>query len=107
MPLNLDMISECFRIGRYSITSHGFQELDNDHITIIKLETAIGHDSPEIIEDYPDDPRGASCLVLGWFEPDLPIHVCVGISSDMPEIITAYRPSPLKFHAPEFRRRRR
>ena len=106
MPLNLDMISKCFRTGRYSITKHGYQELDADSITIEKLEVAIGNDSPEIIEDYPNDPRGASCLVLGWFEPDLPIHVCVGISEQEPELITAYRPSSIKFHAPDFRRRR-
>ena len=107
MPLNLNMISGRFRDGRYSITKHGYEELDHDSITIEKLETDIGHDSPEIIEDYPDDPRGASCLVLGWFEPDLPIHVCVSMSDDEPEIITAYRPSSVKFYPPDFRRRRR
>jgi len=106
MPLDLNMISESFRNGRYSITAHGYQELDKDSITIEKLERAIGHDAPEIIEDYPNDPRGASCLVLGWFEPDLPIHVCVSMSDNQPEIVTAYRPSSIKFHPPDFRRRR-
>lgn len=106
MPFNLDRISEFFRTGRYAITKHGYEELDNDGITIERLEIAIGHDSPEIIEDYPNDPRGASCLVLGWFEPDHPIHVCVSMSSDEPEVVTAYRPSSRKFYPPEFRRRR-
>ena len=106
MPLELNAISECFRTGRYSITVHGYEELDNDSITIENLEEAIGHDEPEIIEDYPDDSRGASCLLLGWFEIGLPIHVCVGISDEMPEIITAYRPSTSRFIPPDFRRRR-
>jgi hypothetical protein len=80
--------------------------LDNDGITIERLETAIGGDSPEIIEDALDDPRGESCLILGWFEADLPIHVCVGTSDGQPEVITAYGPSSIKFVAPEFRVRR-
>jgi hypothetical protein len=106
MPLDLNMISECIRTGRYSITAHGYEELDNDNITIEKLEIAVGSDEPEIIEDYPDDPRGASCLILGWCKPDLPIHVCIGISNNEPEVITAYRPSPIKFRSPEFSKRR-
>ena len=106
MPPNLDMISEAFRNGSYSITTHAYEELDNDNFTIEKLETAIGNDDPEIIEDYPDDPRGASCLVIGWFGPDLPIHVCVGVSGAEPEVITAYKPSPIRFWPPDFRRRR-
>jgi hypothetical protein len=106
MPLSLNLISECFRTGNYNITKHGYEELDNDGITIKKLEIAIGQDSPEIIEDYPNDPRGHSCLIQGWFEPDLSVHVCVGISQDKPEVITAYRPNLRKFYPPEFRRRR-
>jgi hypothetical protein len=106
MPLSLDAVVERFRAQQYSITVHGYQELDKDGITIAMLETAIGRDSPEIIENYPADPRGAACLILGWYEPDLPIHVCVGLSGENPEIITAYKPSSVRFRAPEFRRRK-
>lgn len=102
----MNAISESFRQGKYSITRHGYEELDNDGITIEHLELAIGHDSPEIIEDYPYDPRGASCLVLGWCDPGEPIHVCMGVSDDKPEVITAYIPNPNKFYPPEFRQRR-
>ncbi|MEW5827450.1 MAG: DUF4258 domain-containing protein [Chloroflexota bacterium] len=107
MPLGIENVAECFRNGKYTITVHGYEELDKDSITVNILETAIGYDSPEIIEDYPTDPRGASCLVLGWPEPDIPIHVVVGISNENPEVITAYRPSSSKFYPPEFRQRKR
>ena len=106
MLSNIDAIAECFRDGKYSLTKHGYEELDNDNITIKKLEDAIGHDSPEIIEDYPNDPRGASCLIQGWFEADLSIHVCVNIVGDIPLVITAYRPNATKFLPPNFRKRR-
>lgn len=107
MPLNLKEISEFFRNGDYYITKHGYEELDNDNITIENLETAIGLDNPKIIEDYPNDPRGASCLVLGDADSEIKIHVCIGISGEKPEVITAYIPSPDKFYAPEFELRRR
>jgi hypothetical protein len=58
MPLNLEEVSEFFRNGDYYITKHGYEELDDDGITIERLETAIGLDNPKIIEDYPSDPRG-------------------------------------------------
>jgi len=31
--------------------------------------------SGEIIEDYPEDARGHSCLILGFGEEGRPIHV--------------------------------
>lgn len=107
MPLNLEEISEFFRNGDYYITRHGYEELDDDSITIEQLETAIGHDNPKIIEDYPNDPRGASCLILGDAISEIKIHVCIGVSGSKPEVITAYIPSPEKFCAPEFAVRRR
>lgn len=104
--MGLDIIVQCFRDGEYFITRHGYEELDNDEITIDMLERAIGQDSPEIIEDYPDDRRGAACLVSGWFESNDSIHVVVGISSEKPIVITAYKPSNEWFYPPDYKRRR-
>jgi hypothetical protein len=106
MPLDLNAIVECFRVGRYFITTHGYEELDNDNITIEILEKAIGDDSPVIIEDYPQDRRGASCLISGWFEPNQSIHVVVGVTGDEPVVITAYKPNFRVFYPPDYRRRR-
>jgi len=106
MPPSMDAIANFFRVGDYNITVHGYEELDNDSITIENLELAIGQDKPEIIEDYPTDARGASCLILGWCQTTVPIHVCVSISGDKPEVITAYRPNPKYFLPPYFRQRR-
>jgi len=106
MPPNMDAIASFFKDGEYNITIHGYEELDSDSITIENLELAIGQDEPEIIEDYPNDPRGASCLILSWCQPNIPIHVCVSISGDRPEVITAYRPNPLLFWPPYFQKRR-
>lgn len=59
----------------------------------------------EILESYPEDPRGASCLALG-FSKGQPIHVVCGRSkSDWLLIITVYIPREPKWRDPRTRRR--
>lgn len=48
----------------------------------------------EIIEDYPEDARGHSCLVLGWGNGGRCIHIVCSPKGDYLAIITAYLPSP-------------
>ena len=49
--------------------------------------------SGEVIEDYPDDSRGHSCLLLGEGEGNRRIHVVCAPKADYLAIITAYLPS--------------
>jgi hypothetical protein len=82
-----------FAEGRYGISiTHGYKRLRERGITIAELEQAIGHDSPEILEDYPNDTRGASCLVLGWIEEGNAIHVQIAYWTNEPLVVTVYRP---------------
>lgn len=46
-----------------------------------------------VIEDYPDDIRGHSCLILGAGDDARPIHIVCAPKSDYLAIITAYLPS--------------
>ena len=46
----------------------------------------------EIIEDYPEDVRGHSCLMLGYGEGGRPIHVVCSPKDDYLAIVTAYLP---------------
>jgi hypothetical protein len=48
--------------------------------------------SGSIIEDYPDDPRGISCLMLGFGAEGRPIHVVCAPREDYVAVITAYIP---------------
>lgn len=48
-------------------------------------------DSAEVIEDYPDDQRGSSCLVLGVTAKGRPLHVQCSYPPDV-VVITAYEP---------------
>lgn len=58
----------------------------------------------EIIEDYPSDVRGHSCLVLGFDAAQRPIHVVCAPKVDYLAIITAYIPDR-KMWSADFRRR--
>ena len=93
MPPKFPALRESFRQGAYNITTHGYEEMESDGITVAVLETAIGGDAPEVIEDYPQDDRAASCLVLGWTGPSEPIHTVIAYWSEAPILITAYRPN--------------
>jgi hypothetical protein len=43
----------------------------------------------DIVEDYPEDVRGHSCLMLGYGEDDRPIHVVCAPKADYLAVITA------------------
>ncbi|MDX6445297.1 MAG: hypothetical protein QOH71_2371 [Blastocatellia bacterium] len=45
-----------------------------------------------VVENYLTDPRGASCLLLGWGLGGRPIHVVCSPKPDFLAIITAYLP---------------
>jgi hypothetical protein len=61
--------------------------------------------SGEVIEDYPQDSRGPSCLLLGVEEGGRSLHVVCSPKDDYLAIITAYVPDPEQWSA-DFRRRR-
>jgi len=48
----------------------------------------------EVIEDYPEDPRGHSCLLLGCGDEGRAIHVVCSPKDDFLAIDTAYLPDP-------------
>ena len=78
--------------GRYGYSRHAERERELDMIYPWELEDALRNG--EIIENYPDDPRGASCLVLGFCGPK-PIHAVCTIKTEPEELflITVYDPS--------------
>jgi len=59
----------------------------------------------EIIEDYPEDARGHSCLMLGRGAANRPIHIVCAHKEDYLAIITAYIPGDKEWIA-DFKTRR-
>lgn len=60
----------------------------------------------EVVEDYPGDVRGHSCVLLGFGESGRPIHVVCSPKEDYLAIITAYIPDEKEW-ADGFRVRRK
>ena len=98
MPPSLQWLSDCFRHGNYAISEHAVSEMEYDDVTRQMLASAIGGDLPEVVEDYPHDLRGASCLVLVWLSPTEPVHVVIAYWTETPRVITVYRPSSERWH---------
>jgi len=92
--------------GQYEFSKHAEREREADQVSVTELEEALT--GCDIIEEYPDDPRGPSCLVLG-FSGNRPIHAVCAVKADPDEvlIITLYDPSrrPEKWTA-DYRRRK-
>lgn len=78
-------IRRLVRAGKYEFSVHAERERQTDKITTEDLERALIR--CEIVEDYPDDPRGASCLVLG-FAAERPIHVVCALKQDPEEVFS-------------------
>jgi hypothetical protein len=85
-------IRDLIRLGRYEFSKHAEREREADEISMAEFEEALAHCGT--IEDYPNDPRGSSLLVLG-FSGERPIHAVCALRTDPLEvlIITVYDPS--------------
>lgn len=59
----------------------------------------------ELVEDYPHDSRGHSCLLLGFGDIGRAIHVVCSPKTDYLAVITAYLPDTDQW-SPDYRRRR-
>lgn len=85
-------VKELIKSGRYEFSKHAEREREADRISVKELEEALI--KCKVIEDYPDDPRGPSFLILG-FSKDRPIHAVCSIRTGPDELllITVYDPS--------------
>ena len=79
--------------GEFEYSQHAVDQTTLRHIAVQELREAIA--SGEIIEGYPNDKYGPTCLVLGLTTAGRPIHVqCSHPSWHVIQIITAYQPDP-------------
>ena len=72
---------------------HAVQQMSRPERMISPADVRRVIDNGEVIEDYPDDPRGHSCLLLGHGIGNRPLHVVCAPKAEYLAIITAYLPS--------------
>ncbi len=86
------------RARQYRLSSHAEREREADQISMREIEEALLSARLDVIEDYANDPRGASCLLVGFTRKSKPIHLVCGISlPDVIVVITIYRPNPAEW----------
>lgn len=104
MPLAIAERMKLAASKRILFLGHAIRQMSHPERMITSTEVAAVIRAGEVIEDYPGDPRGHSCLLLGHGEGGRAIHVVCSPKDEYLAIITAYLPRVDKWSA-DFRRR--
>lgn len=89
----IEQIRDKIARNQFEFSEHAVSASILRHISVKELGEAIA--SGEIIEDYPDDKYGPSCLIVGFTLAYRPLHVqCSYPSRSLIKIITLYEPNP-------------
>ena len=77
---------------KYELSKHAVDQSIIRNISVAEVEEAVSGKC-EIIEDYPDDKYGPSCLILGWTRVGSPLHLqCSYPRRPLIKIVTLYEP---------------
>ena len=89
----IDLIRERFRRMEYEYSLHAFDQSIQRRISTREVEEAVG--TGEIVESYPSDKYGPSCLVFGRTATGRPLHIhCTAPTRNPVKVITLYQPEP-------------
>jgi hypothetical protein len=89
----IEEIREKIAWGQFEFSKHAVDRSITRHITLLEVREAIANG--EILEDYPNDKYGPSCLILGYTRVGRPLHIqCSYPSRPILKIITLYEPDP-------------
>lgn len=77
----------------YRITLHAARRMVQRHISVKEIEEAVLSAGAEVVEDYLDDPRSPSCLILGTTGNSRPLHIQCTYPPYV-SVVTAYEPRP-------------
>ena len=89
----IEAIREKVGQDAFEFSQHAIDQTILRRITLQEIRGAIA--SAEVIEDYPEDKYGPSCLLLGFTKVGRPLHLqCSYPSRPLIKIVTIYEPDP-------------
>ena len=92
----IDDIRDKITRGQFEFSQHAVDQSIVRHISVQELREAIA--VGEVIEDYPTDKYGPSCLVFGVTLAYRPLHIqCSYPSRPLVKIVTLYEPDPRRW----------
>ena len=90
--------------SQFEFTQHATDQSILRRISVRELREALANG--EVIEDYPEDKYGPSCLILGMTQAGRPLHIqCSYPSRPLVKIITLYEPDSRRWIDFTMRRR--
>lgn len=96
MAIDLAALREAFATQQYLLTRHASERAAGRAIRSREIEEAVLNG--EVIEDYPQDKYGPSCLILGYTAEKRALHVQVSYPPQV-KVITVYEPSAAEWEA--------
>ena len=79
-------------VKRILFLPHAIRQMSRPDRLITTSEIHRVIEKGEVIEDYPEDMRGHSCLILGFGDDTRPIHIVCSPKDEYLALITAYLP---------------
>jgi hypothetical protein len=77
----------------FEFSLHAVDQSLKRHISLVEIRQAVSNG--EVIETYPADKYGPSCLLLGFTMQGRPLHIqCSYPSRPLLKMITVYEPDP-------------
>ena len=102
MP-TIEELRRKFSHDQFEFSKHAVDQTILREISVQEIRDSIG--DGEIIEDYPDDKYGPSCLIFGMTKRKRPIHIqCSYPTRTLIKVITVYEPDPEKWIDHKIRR---
>ena len=95
MSETLGQIRELVAAGVWQPTHHALRRVQQRDLLLQDAVASLEHGT--LVEDYPNDPRGPSLLLLSYTADKLPLHTVWGIpiiGEQIVSLVTVYVPDP-------------
>jgi hypothetical protein len=99
----LEEIRRKIEANEFEFSRHAVDQTITRRVSVREVREVFANG--ELIEDYPEDKFGPSCLIYGTTAAGRPLHIqCSHPSRPLVKVITIYEPDPARWVAFRIRR---